>query len=1783
MKTAWRTLSSTNTQGIKKQFSSVWHSALLSLMLIGGLAVNSQAQIVLNTATGTNYTGGNGVTGNSAVTFVIENTDSIAYLITNIDVFWQTANSNTLVELWSSTTDISGLPSIAAPAWTSVATGGPIAVPTNDYYPTFTNLSIIVPANSVTRYAVQSSTGIRYSGASPVPAPSTFTVGGLSLHSGDHQINSQNIGYGGSFTNPANNPRWFTGSVTLIPAVPCTAPPIAGTTTVGDSLLCPGTSTTASLSGASFGTGQTFQWQSSSDNVTWTNITGETAPSTIVTPSSNTWYRCEVTCSGQSSFSTPQLVTILGPAFSGIITVDPNLPLSATNFTDLAMALNTIGCVGISGPVTINVAAGSGPYNGQVIAGAVSGASATNTITVNGNGAVLEFLSTNGNERATLKLDASSYWSFNNLTIRALGSGTGEFGYCVQLMNESNFVSFDNCRFESSTVSTSTSFAGIVGSNSPTAATTIGLSASHFRVTNSTFIGGYYGIALNGPSAAPFSDSNVIENNVFEDFYLYGAYLRGLNNSSFSNNDISRITQTSLSSFYGFALFGDFTGSVFNANKIHDNATAGSTTSLAYPIYGSAASADATNPFIISNNAVYNINSNGTQYGIYFIGVSDNYRIYHNSIILDHLGHTGSSNIANFYTTSNYSNIELRNNIFYIDNGSSGNQYHIWSSNTSAVPSVSDNNVFWNQSPGGTKVTARLGITNHLSLADWQLVNTNAFDQNSVAANPVFTNTANGDITPLSTAVDNIGAAVGITTDLNGNTRSTTTPDAGAIEFTAVASDLALIGAILERDLCYSSNDTATIWVQNVLGSSLNFATDTLILSWSVTGPFNSSGNLTVNNGTLNPGDTLILRFGGVNMNGPGTYSLSAHIAPNGFNLVASNDSISDITLEIRKLINAIPASATIIDTASVAVSQASSRLMPAAGEPFITEICHFKTGTGAPVNGWPSYLIADDYIEITWAPGADLGGYVLEQWNASGLAGTHTFPSGTLIGPNGTAVVAVGQLGSSVPSPADFYYHGNGTFTSTWGSTTPVGRIIKDSLGNIIDAVVYGNFTFDSTSGVDSTHWSGITPAVSSSGNRLAGPYTKDATNWINSGVSPQDPNELNDGVNFQAPISTPGFSWTLNGVVVDTLTELVAGPFNSGGIFDYVATYQTICGIITDTFRVEVILPTVNPCPVTTSPITTDGVVCGTGTTQLTAVAGDPDAFVIWRDTSGAIRGTGGAFTTDVHNAPFTYTAQDAKRSTVVPFSPGPPTSINTGGFGNFSNGMYITVNDDMVWDSVTLRVNGAVNGTIRVWNANPTEDSTARIIQTAPYSVNGTNQDIQIPVGMAISPGRYYVNLTFSGGGDLWRSTGGAVYPYTAGTFFSIDSAWLGPTSTGNLTRVYYMFDWKVSPICSGPTENAEVTISTPAPTSIPLVENFATALPCNWTTSQNTGSDGWQWGTTTALSSTGFTIPTRPNNVVASNANDCNCDAGDDRLFMPSLDLSSFNASDNLELSFDYYLPGNVGSQGTVLVSTNGTTFTVIDSLTATGTAAWGSHSISLNAQAGQSNVIIAFRQNDNGTQGDGFALDNVSISQAGVTLVGVTFQVDMSRETVSTDGIHIAGNFQGWNPSGTPMTDQGNGIWSVTVNLPVDSTYEFKFINGNQWGPGFDESVPAACAQNGNRFVVVDTTAITTPLVCFGRCEACGVSVFEAGAFDRAIRLYPNPANNEAYIAYEFEQYSKLYVEVYDAFGKVIHRVVEDAATSGAVKLETNSWAAGLYMIRIHNGSEMTSRQLIISR
>ena len=90
----------------------------------------------------------------------------------------------------------------------------------------------------------------------------------------------------------------------------CTGTPAPGNTIASVTSSCPGIPFSLSLQNQTSGSGITYQWQSSPDNVTYTNIAGANSNTYTTSISATTWYRCVVSCSGSNGTSTPVQVAL---------------------------------------------------------------------------------------------------------------------------------------------------------------------------------------------------------------------------------------------------------------------------------------------------------------------------------------------------------------------------------------------------------------------------------------------------------------------------------------------------------------------------------------------------------------------------------------------------------------------------------------------------------------------------------------------------------------------------------------------------------------------------------------------------------------------------------------------------------------------------------------------------------------------------------------------------------------------------------------------------------------------------------------------------------------------------------------------------------------------------------------------------------------------------------------------------------------------------------------------------------------------------------------------------------------------------------------------------------------------------------------------------------------------------------------------------------------------------------------------------------------------------------
>ena len=284
------------------------------LAFLGSISFQANSQTTITTS-GTNYTGTNGLTGAAFVTFAVQNTNTFDIAITGIGCFGNTGVSTAPLQptLWISSSSLSGAPgTIGSPNWTSVATGSPVTISANGIVPFLSNLVIVVPAGATRRFALSSDGGIAYSGTSAtVPTPNTHSSGGVNLLVGNAQVSGSDVGYAGAFPSGTTfTPRFFTGSITFIQSSACTGTPAPGNTVSSVSTVCPNINFTLSLQNTFSTTGITYQWQSSADGTTWSSISGATNATLTRSQTAATFYRCQVTCSGNTGTSNPLLVAL---------------------------------------------------------------------------------------------------------------------------------------------------------------------------------------------------------------------------------------------------------------------------------------------------------------------------------------------------------------------------------------------------------------------------------------------------------------------------------------------------------------------------------------------------------------------------------------------------------------------------------------------------------------------------------------------------------------------------------------------------------------------------------------------------------------------------------------------------------------------------------------------------------------------------------------------------------------------------------------------------------------------------------------------------------------------------------------------------------------------------------------------------------------------------------------------------------------------------------------------------------------------------------------------------------------------------------------------------------------------------------------------------------------------------------------------------------------------------------------------------------------------------------
>jgi len=187
------------------------------------------------------------------------------------------------------------------------------------------------------------------------------------------------------------------------------------------------------------------------------------------------------------------------------------------------------------------------------------------------------------------------------------------------------------------------------------------------------------------------------------------------------------------------------------------------------------------------------------------------------------------------------------------------------------------------------------------------------------------------------------------------------------------------------------------------------------------------------------------------------------------------------------------------------------------------------------------------------------------------------------------------------------------------------------------------------------------------------------------------------------------------------------------------------------------------------------------------------------------------------------------------------------------------------------------------------------------------------------------------------------------------------------------------------------------------------------------------------------------------------------------------------------------------------------------------------------------------------------------------LNAIRFKVDMTLQSTSMAGVHLAGTFQSNDPSTHYMYSFQNNLHEIMAYMPLGS-YDYKYYNGNTAADA--ESITGACATNGNRSIALSSdTALS---VCYATCTSCyPAAIVNVDAQQMA--LYPNPMSQTTQLEFGNELPSQ--VCLFDLYGRQVQLY---KPTQQHMTIHRQELPSGMYTLRaLYDNGNFKTQKLII--
>jgi hypothetical protein len=197
--------------------------------------------------------------------------------------------------------------------------------------------------------------------------------------------------------------------------------------------------------------------------------------------------------------------------------------------------------------------------------------------------------------------------------------------------------------------------------------------------------------------------------------------------------------------------------------------------------------------------------------------------------------------------------------------------------------------------------------------------------------------------------------------------------------------------------------------------------------------------------------------------------------------------------------------------------------------------------------------------------------------------------------------------------------------------------------------------------------------------------------------------------------------------------------------------------------------------------------------------------------------------------------------------------------------------------------------------------------------------------------------------------------------------------------------------------------------------------------------------------------------------------------------------------------------------------------------------------------------------------------NLCLGETPGTTYDVTFSVNTADIEVGDTGMFVGGGFLGNAQAHAMADDDGDGIWTVTINLSTDvAGGNYIFLNGpndaGDWGAKEDLS-GQECADptNFNDRIMPEFNSDITLLHCFGDCSGDGTGVCTLSTTEVGINnmiIYPNPVLENRIVTLISPINGDIQVEIFSVTGrKIMDKLISDN------KLDVSSLNSGFYLMK----------------